>query len=265
MIIIFTINMDTLIEKINILCDLELFDKYIIEHILTFLLYEFKSNILHLDETKTYDIIKSYIIYPFYMDLKLINSFPQLDIYSIFINVHKNRIDRQSYFGGYKEKIFYDINYSKYTLIHFIFYNVLKFYTEDIKQINNCKGNIKRLDLMLNDDYVDSYTHHKLFLSCKYITALYYKKNYSKCEKIEDIMKFIKNNDIQYEKSDNFKYMINYTECAYYEYYEYENFYIFGSVDEFNIMVDDFIKKCNMDNFIKNIYDNIDDHPYLEI
>jgi hypothetical protein len=265
--------MDTLIKKINILCELKLFDKYITEHILTFLLYEFKSDILQLDETETYDIQKLYIIYSSFMDLKLINTFPQLDIYSIFNNIHmkyyiKHKydiIDSQSCFGEFTKKIFYDINYSKYTLIHFIFYNVLRFYTKDIKQIYDCKGNIKNLDLMFNDDYADSYTHYKLFLSCKYITALYYKINYSKCEKIEDIMKFIKNNNIQYDKSDSFKYSTNYTECAYYECYDYGYLYELGEDLTFNIMIDDFMTNCDMNNFIKKIYDNIDKHPYLEI
>jgi hypothetical protein len=105
-----------------------------------------------------------------------------------------------------------------------------------------------------------------LFTSCKYITALYYKINYSQYEKLDDILRYLKNNDIQYVATNNFKYSTNYKACAYYELYDYKKLYG-GWYEEytFNIMIDDFIEKCDMNNFIKDVYDNIDQHPYLEI
>lgn len=271
--------MDTLNEKITILLELKLFDKYIIEKILTFLLDEITRDTKRLDEDT-----KSYILYPSFMDIKIINSFPQFDIYSIFYNVKMKyyiekgyeNVDNYFYKKNYIvygmvipnreiKKIFYDIEYNKYTLIHFIFYNVLKFYAKDKESIYNCGGSINNINFMYKGDYVDSYTHHKLFTSCKYITALYYKINYSQFDKLDNILRYLKNNDIQYVATYNFKYSTNYKACAYYELYDYKNLYGWYEEYTFNIMIDEFIEKCDMNNFIKNVYDNIDQHPYLEI
>jgi hypothetical protein len=62
---------------------LKIFDKYIIEKILTFLLKEIiRSNKKRLDED-----INSYILFPSFMDIKIINKYPQFDIYNILYNI----------------------------------------------------------------------------------------------------------------------------------------------------------------------------------
>lgn len=209
--------------------------------------------------------MKSYIIVDkSFIDLKIYEKFPQFNIYSIFYNKYS-----RSYTSilSHKHKAIYDIKYTKYILIHFIFYNVLKFYTKEAKSIYNKQGNIKNIDFILDGDYTDSYTHYKLFTSSKYITALYYKMNYSKYEKLDNILKYLKNNDIHYIAPTNFKfkYSINYDYCAYYEIYEYKNLYEWDDLIDSNVLINNFIEKCNMNNFIENVYDNINEHPYLEI